>query len=77
MQFLDVNELLSEHQHGFRTGRLQLLEVLDTWTSMIDEEGGVDVAYLDFSKGLRLSSPSTSFEEAQSAWYWWQLAKVD
>ena len=55
MQFLDDNTLLSEHQHGFRSGRscvTQLIEVLDTWTSMIDEEGGVDVAYLDFSKAF-------------------------
>ena len=44
MQFLDENNLLSEHQHGFRSGRscvTQLLEVIDTWTSMIDEEGGL------------------------------------
>ena len=30
----------------------QLIEVLDEWTGMIEEEGGVDVAYLDFSKAF-------------------------
>ena len=29
-----------------------MIEVLNEWTGMIDEEGGVDVAYLDFSKAF-------------------------
>ena len=52
---MDNNNLMSEHQHGFRAGRscvTQLIEVLDMWTGMIEEKGGVDVAYLDFSKAF-------------------------
>ena len=47
--------ILNDHQHGFRAGRscvTQLIDVLDTWTEMLDDEGGVDVAYLDFSKAF-------------------------
>ena len=53
MKFMDDNKIFSDHQHGFRSGGLcvtQLISVLDSWTSMLDEGGGVDVAYLDFSK---------------------------
>ncbi|XP_071944903.1 uncharacterized protein [Antedon mediterranea] len=55
MMFLEGNDLISNHQYGFRAGRscvTQLIMVLDKWTAMIDEEGGVDVAYLDFSKAF-------------------------
>ena len=55
MSFLNENKLLNEHQHGFRSGRscvTQLIDVLDTWTGMLEEDGGVDVAYLDFSKAF-------------------------
>ena len=55
MCFMDENKVLSDHQHGFCSGRscvTQLISVLNTWTSMIEEEGGVDVAYLDFSKAF-------------------------
>ena len=59
MSFLNENKLLNEHQHGFRSGRscvTQLIDVLDTWTGML-EDWGVDVAYLDFSKAFQFSVP--------------------
>ena len=55
MEFLDGNNLLSEDQHGFRSGRscvTQLLEIMEIWTSMLDEGGGIDVVYLDFLKAF-------------------------
>ena len=55
MSFLNEDKLLNEHQHGFRSGRscvTQLIDVLDTWTGMLEEDGGLDVAYLDFSKAF-------------------------
>eukprot|EP00057_Strongylocentrotus_purpuratus_P009185 XP_011663659.1 PREDICTED: RNA-directed DNA polymerase from mobile element jockey-like [Strongylocentrotus purpuratus] len=55
MSFMDEKKILTDHQHGFRSGRscaTQLISVLDSWTSMLDEGGGVDVAYLDFSKAF-------------------------
>ena len=55
MEFLNTNHLLSEDQHGFRAGRscvTQLLEIMELWTSMLDEGGGIDVVYLDFRKAF-------------------------
>ena len=55
MKFLDEEEILNNHQHGFRAGRscvTELLDVIDTWTKILDEGGGIDVAYLDFSKAF-------------------------
>ncbi|KAL8610848.1 hypothetical protein ACOMHN_056703 [Nucella lapillus] len=53
MDHLQRNQLISEEQHGFVPGRstiTQLLEVMDTWTSIIDEGGSVDVVYMDYQK---------------------------
>ena len=55
MEFLNDNNLLSEDQHGFRSGRscvIQLLEIMELWTEMLDEGGGIDVVYLDFRKAF-------------------------
>ena len=53
MGFLNDNHLLSEDQHGFRSGRscvTQLLEIMELWTEMLDEGGCIDVVYYDFRK---------------------------
>ena len=55
MKYLDERELLSEDQHGFRAGHscvTQLLEIVEIWTGMLDEGGGIDVVYLDFKKAF-------------------------
>ena len=55
MEFLDTRSLLSEDQHGFRSGRssvTQLLEIMEVWSGMLDEGGGIDVVYLDFRKAF-------------------------
>ncbi len=55
MKFLDDNNLLSNDQHGFRSGRscvTQLLEIMETWTSLLEDGGGIDVVYLDFRKAF-------------------------
>ena len=47
--------LYSKHQHGFRQNRscvTQLLEVIEDFTSMIEEGNNFDVIYLDFSKAF-------------------------
>lgn len=49
------NDLLCEAQHGFLPGRsciTQLLEVMELWTSSLDEGYEVDAIYLDFSKAF-------------------------
>ena len=55
MFYLQSNDLLSPHQHGFRPARSctsQLLEVVDSWTQAIEEGKHVDAIYLDFSKAF-------------------------
>ena len=49
------NNLFSPKQFGFISGRsttLQLLQVLDIWTRIIDEGGNIDVLYCDFMKAF-------------------------
>ena len=55
MEHLINNNLITEHQHGFVPGRsciTQLLEVLDYWTSTLDEGGSIDVVYMDYQKAF-------------------------
>ena len=59
IEHLNVNNLLSEEQHGFREGRSclsNLLTTIEDWTSILDDRDCVDVAYLDFSKAFDLVS---------------------
>ena len=59
IKHLNVNNLLSEEQHGFREGRSclsNLLTTIEDWTSILDDRDCVDVAYLDFSKAFDLVS---------------------
>ena len=56
---LDRNNILSDKQHGFREGRsclTNLLELVEVWTEILDQEDGIDVAYLDFRKAFDLVS---------------------
>ena len=53
--FLDRNELIHSSQHGFRTGRsclTNLLEYLEYVSRELDEGKLLDVVYLDFSKAF-------------------------
>ena len=55
VKYLENNLLLSKDQHGFRTGRscsTQLLEIMELWTSFIDNGMNVDCIYLDFAKAF-------------------------
>ena len=55
MDFLKKCKLLSNKQFGFLGGRsttLQLLKVLDEWTSILDRGGTIDVIYFDFMKAF-------------------------
>ena len=56
---MDENDILSDKQHGFREGRSclsNLLEIMECWTEILDEDDGIDVAYLDFRKAFDLVS---------------------
>ena len=55
MQHLETFNLLSPHQHGFRSARSctsQLLEVMDSWTQALDRGQSMDAIYLDFQKAF-------------------------
>ena len=59
IKHLADNNILSDKQHGFREGRsclTNLLETLETWTEVLDDRNGIDVAYLDFRKAFDLVS---------------------
>ena len=51
MQHLEQNDLFSNQQYGFISGR-QLLNVMDEWTSVLAEGGQIDVVYMDFQKAF-------------------------
>ena len=49
------NDLYSNCQHGFRSGRscvTQLIEVIDDLTKLLDEGNKIDMIYLDFKKAF-------------------------
>ena len=55
MEHLKSNKLISAKQFGFMSGRsttLQLLTILDKWTSILDRGGSIDVIYFDFMKAF-------------------------
>ena len=55
IEHMKKNILFSKKQFGFISGRstvLQLLQVLDKWTDILDRGGCVDVIYCDFMKAF-------------------------
>ena len=55
MDFLDVNNILTPYQHGFRQGRScesQLLTTLKDFTKTLNTSGQTDAVLLDFSKAF-------------------------
>ena len=52
---MEVNNLFSEKQFGFISGRsttLQLLHVLNIWTEILDQGGEIEDIYRDFMKAF-------------------------
>lgn len=55
MRHIKLNNLFSERQYGFKSGRstvLQLVYVADEGTDIIDRGGCVDAANLDFMQAF-------------------------
>jgi hypothetical protein len=55
MTHLRENHILSPQQYGFVSGRsttIQLLQVMEKWTAILDEGGEIDVLYFDFKKAF-------------------------
>ena len=52
---MNANNLFNPSQHGFRTGRSclsQLLEHVDTLINILQDDSNADVVYLDFAKAF-------------------------
>lgn len=55
MNHMDTNNLFNISQHGFRSQRscvTQLLEIMEEWSEILDKGGKVDCIYLDFAKAF-------------------------
>ena len=55
INFMKNENLFSNRQYGFISGRstqLQLLEVLDKWTEALDEGYSIDCVYMDYAKAF-------------------------
>ena len=55
MEFLQENDFLSKFQFGFiskRSTMLQMLQIMNNWTDILDRGESLDVAYLDFMKAF-------------------------
>ena len=55
MEYIQDNNIISCHQHGFQkkcSCVTQLLECLFDWTNSYDDDKGVDAIYLDFRKAF-------------------------
>ena len=55
VKHMQDNNLLSQDQHGFMSGRstvTQLLETLEHWSQSLDSGVGIDAIYLDFQKAF-------------------------
>ena len=55
VKHMNDNHLFNSNQHGFRSGRSclsQLLEQFDIILNILDDDANVDVVYLDFSKAF-------------------------
>src|SRR3984893_18212930 len=53
--YFNVNKLFSNYQYGFIKGRsamLQLLNILDDWTSALDSGKQVEIIYTNFVKAF-------------------------
>jgi len=55
LEFIECNDILTKHQHGFMQHRsclTNLLETMEAWTEALDNGLGVDVLFLDYRKAF-------------------------
>ena len=55
MEHFILHRLFSNKQYGFipcRSTELQLLKIMDDWTSALEQGGQIDVIYADFEKAF-------------------------
>ena len=69
VRYLNAKDFFSPYQFGFRPRRsteLQLLYVLNNWTSCLDEGHNIDVLYIDFKKAFDLIPHSSLLSKLKS-----------
>ena len=55
LSHIEINNLFTQHQHGFTRNRsclTNLLETLEDWTSTLEKGYGLDVLYMDYQKAF-------------------------
>ena len=55
LNHLKRNNIITSKQHGFLIGRstfTQLVETLEEWTSLLDQNNNIDILYCDFKKAF-------------------------
>jgi len=80
VQYLEANQLLKDSQHGFRTGRsclTNILVFLDKITEWVDQGEMVDVVFLDFAKAFDKVPRQRLLKVASFNWYWRQTVSLD
>lgn len=79
VNYMEENNLLSEQQHGFRSGKsctTQLLELMEIWTDLLDQGFPIDCIYLDFAKAFdkvphdRLRNKLKAYGFEGKLWNW-------
>jgi hypothetical protein len=78
MNHLIVNNLFSDSQYGFRLGiscAIQLLEILDEWSILLDSSNPVDNIYLDLCRAFD-SVPRERYKTLQS-WFSREIVGLD
>ena len=69
VDYLKLNNMISNKQFGFLKGRsttLQMINVLDEWSKIIDSGGNIDVIYTDFQKAFDSVPHKRLFEKLKS-----------
>ena len=77
---IEENNLLNANQHGFRSRRsclTQLLENYDKILNMVEMGNNVDVIYLDIIKAFDKVDHGILCHKLKKTWYWWESGDMD
>ena len=69
LDYLRVNNIISNHQHGFLSGKstcTKLLETLNDWTLAIKNRRSVTVACIDYQKAFDAASHNKLLAKLES-----------
>ena len=78
--FLRQNNILSDKQYGFLSGRsttIQLLKALDDWTAELDKGYEVDIVYIDLQKAFDSVPRKKTIEHNIQIWDQGENFKLD